>query len=68
METEGDVTDDVTELLEGWDGCTYIEALGDSPNVPGIGEVSQVSRFGDHVSNLPVLAMSMLSTGPQIVE
>lgn len=33
---------DITELIEAWDGCTYVEALGESPNVPGIGEVSQV--------------------------
>ena len=35
--------EDVAELIEGWDGCTYLEALGESPNVPGIGEVSQVT-------------------------
>lgn len=40
-EGEGD-TEDVAELIEAWDGCTYVEALGESPNVPGLGEVSQV--------------------------
>lgn len=35
--------EDVTEMIKGWDGCSYIEALGESPNVPGVGEVSQVT-------------------------
>lgn len=34
---------DTAELIEAWDGCTYMEAIGESPNVPGIGEVSQVA-------------------------
>lgn len=41
-EAKEDATDDVTELMEAWDGCAYVEALGESPNVPGLGEVSQV--------------------------
>lgn len=40
-----DKIDDVTELIEAWDGCTYVDALGDSPNVPGIGVVSQVRPY-----------------------
>lgn len=42
VEVEEDTSADVAELIEGWDGCTYVDALGESPNVPGIGEVSQV--------------------------
>ncbi|CAM9616448.1 unnamed protein product, partial [Laminaria digitata] len=40
-DVEETTEEDVTELIEAWDGCTYLEALGESPNVPGIGEVSQ---------------------------
>lgn len=39
-------TGDVAALIEAWDGCTYVEALGDSPDVPGIGPVSQVPANG----------------------
>ncbi len=49
VEQEGPV--DLAELIETWDGCTYVEALGESPNVPGIGEVSQVQcAFGLGIS------------------
>lgn len=43
-EDEGKETEDVDvdQLIEAWDGCTYIEALGESLDVPGIGEVTQV--------------------------
>lgn len=37
-----DADEDLAALIEAWDGCTYVEALGDSPDVPGIGPVSQV--------------------------
>lgn len=44
-EVEEDEESDLAELIETWDGCTYVEALGESPNVPGIGEVSQVTAL-----------------------
>lgn len=43
MVKEEEATDDVTVLIESWDGCTYIEALGETPDVPGLGAVSQAS-------------------------
>ncbi|CBN77937.1 Probable 3\',5\'-cyclic phosphodiesterase pde-4 [Ectocarpus siliculosus] len=46
-EAEEDEESDLTELIETWDGCAYVEALGESPNVPGIGEVSQVETTTD---------------------
>lgn len=42
VEVEDNDPADVAELIEAWDGCTYVEALGEHPNVPGIGEVTQV--------------------------
>lgn len=41
-EEKGTEDVDLDQLIEAWDGCTYVEALGELVDVPGIGEVTQV--------------------------
>ena len=55
VEAEDTDPADTAELIEAWDGCTYVEALGEHPNVPGIGEVTQVWRDLFTAFDSPVL-------------